>query len=377
MKKALLFCAASLMGGAAWAAGEIRSGELWRDTSGHVINAHGGGMMYDNGTYWWYGEHKVYGRAGNRAHVGVHAYASANLVDWDDRGIALAVTDAPGDIEDGCILERPKVVRNAKTGKYVMFFHLELKGKGYSAARTGIAVADRPEGPFTFLRSLRPNAGDWPTDVRAEEKTPEALAASRRLGDESGGPGDRVRKNIPYLGHLAGGQMARDMTLFVDDDGTAYHVFASEYNSTLHVAELTADYLGYSGRWFRVAEKEWTEAPALCKWGGYYWLIGSGCTGWKPNAARLYRAEKLEGPWTNLGNPCRGVNPQNGCGPERTWGAQSTYIQPIVGKPGLFMAMFDIWCPENQIDSRYVWLPITFKGDTLEIVWRDAWTIGE
>lgn len=365
------------MGGAAWASGEIRSGDLWRDTSGHVINAHGGGMMYDNGTYWWYGEHKVYGRAGNRAHVGVHAYASANLVDWDDRGIALTVTDAPGDIEDGCVLERPKAVRNAKTGKYVMFFHLELKGKGYSAARTGIAVADKPEGPFTFLRSLRPNAGDWPTDVRPEEKTPEALAASRRLGDESGGPGDRVRNNVPYLGHLAGGQMARDMTLFVDDDGTAYHVFASEYNSTLHVAELTADYLGYSGRWFRVAEKEWTEAPAICKWGGYYWLIGSGCTGWKPNAARLYRAEKLEGPWTNLGNPCRGVNPQNGCGPERTWGAQSTYIQPIVGKPGLFMAMFDIWRPENQIDSRYVWLPITFKGDTLEIVWRDAWTIGK
>ena len=29
--------------------GEIRPGELWYDTSGHVINAHGGGVMFDKG----------------------------------------------------------------------------------------------------------------------------------------------------------------------------------------------------------------------------------------------------------------------------------------------------------------------------------------
>lgn len=381
MRKSVILAVSSILCGAAFGAGEIRSGELWRDTSGHVINAHGGGIMHDGGLYWWYGEHKVYGRAGNRAHVGVHAYSSANLVDWDDRGVAFAVADSPvsdpalRDVEDGCVLERPKVVRCAKTGKYAMFFHLELKGRGYSAARTGIAVADRPEGPFRFVRSLRPNAGDWPADARAEERTDEAMAASRLLGDESGAPSARVRDAVPYLGHVAGGQMSRDMTLFVDDDGRGYHVFASEYNSTLHVAELSDDFLGYSGRWFRIAEKEWTEAPAICKWGGHYWLIGSGCTGWKPNKARLYRAEKLEGPWTNLGNPCRGVNPLNNCGPELTWGAQSTHVQPVAGKPGLFIAMFDIWRPENQIDSRYVWLPIVFRGDTLEIPWRTAWTI--
>lgn len=29
------------------------------------------------------------------------------------------------------------------------------------------------------------------------------------------------------------------MTLFVDDDGRAYHVYSSEENSTLHISELT------------------------------------------------------------------------------------------------------------------------------------------
>ena len=81
--------------GSAAQSNEIRPGALWHDTAGHVINAHGGGVLFDRGVYWWYGEHKVYGRAGNKAHVGVHVYSSADLVNWDDRGIALAVSENP------------------------------------------------------------------------------------------------------------------------------------------------------------------------------------------------------------------------------------------------------------------------------------------
>ena len=32
--------------------------------------------------------------------------------------------------------------------------------------------------------------------------------------------------------------MARDMTLFEDDDGTAFHVYASEENGTLQISQL-------------------------------------------------------------------------------------------------------------------------------------------
>ena len=169
--------------------------------------------------------------------------------------------------------------------------------------------------------------------------------------------------------------MSRDMTLFVDDDGKAYHIFSSEHNSTIHIAELTDDYLGHTGRWYRMAEKEWTEAPAICKHNGWYYLIGSGCTGWNPNAARYYRSRSLFGIWQRMGNPCSGVNPKLKMGPEKTWGAQSTCIIPVHRAPGKFIAMFDIWTPENPIDGTYVFLPIRFTGEgTMEIAWKDELT---
>lgn len=46
--------------------------------------------------------------------------------------------------------------------------------------------------------------------------------------------------------------MARDMNLFVDDDGKAYHIYSSEENSTLHIAELDPTYTGYTGKYIRV-----------------------------------------------------------------------------------------------------------------------------
>lgn len=33
-------------------------GEVWKDTDGNPINAHGGGLLYHDGAYYWYGEYK-------------------------------------------------------------------------------------------------------------------------------------------------------------------------------------------------------------------------------------------------------------------------------------------------------------------------------
>ena len=45
--------------------------QLWPDTDGVHINAHGGGILLHEGLYYWFGEHKIAGPAGNAAHVGV------------------------------------------------------------------------------------------------------------------------------------------------------------------------------------------------------------------------------------------------------------------------------------------------------------------
>lgn len=164
---ASLLVLASTLAGAfcASAADTIRPGEIWPDNNGKHINAHGGGVLYDGGKYYWFGEHKS--DHTSSALVGVTCYSSDNLTDWTDMGVALPVVDIEGhDLERGCVLERPKVVYNPLTGKYVMWFHLELKGRGYAAARYGVATADKPEGPYKYMRSGRVLPGIYPENMR-------------------------------------------------------------------------------------------------------------------------------------------------------------------------------------------------------------------
>jgi sucrose-6-phosphate hydrolase SacC (GH32 family) len=69
----------------------IKPGEIWTDNNGVHINAHGGGMLFYEGKYYWFGEHKIAGKARNKPMVGVHCYSSENLVYWKDEGITLEV----------------------------------------------------------------------------------------------------------------------------------------------------------------------------------------------------------------------------------------------------------------------------------------------
>ncbi len=298
-------------------------GEVWNDTAGVPINAHGGGMLYRNGTYYWFGEFKTEGPDGNHANVGVSCYSSRDLYHWKNEGIALKVSQDPAsEIVAGSVIERPKVLYNAKTRTYVMWFHLELKGKGYSAARAGVAVSKRATGPYTFLRSFRPD-----------------------------------------------GEMSRDMTLYADDDGKAYLLTTSENNQTQHLSQLTDDYLDTTGHYMRILAHEALEGEAIFKSHGHYFYIGSHTTGWAPNPAFAAVADNLRGPWKLLGNPCRGE------GADLTFGAQSTYVLPVAGRPGAFIFMADRWQPKNPIDGRYVWLPIDVGEDSFTITWKPEWSL--
>jgi beta-xylosidase len=68
--------------------------------------------------------------------------------------------------------------------------------------------------------------------------------------------------------------MARDMTLFVGDDGKAYDIFASEENRTMHISRLSEDYLHPVGQHARMTPNGDDEAPAMFKHGGKYYLSG-------------------------------------------------------------------------------------------------------
>lgn len=342
-------------------------GEIWPDEAGVHINAHGGGMIFCDGRYYWFGEAKDDNTTA--ALVGVNCYSSADLYHWRKEGVALSVVEEAGhDLEKECTVERPKVVYNAATGKFVMWFHLELKGQGYGAARAAVAVSDKVTGPYRYLHSGRVCAGYWPENLDSGYCRP---VTSQELTLEGWTPewSEAVRNGLFMRRDFEGGQMFRDMTLFVDDDGKAYHIYSSEENLTLQIAELTPDYLSHTGRYIRIFPGGHNEAPALFKRDGKYWMITSGCTGWDPNAARMAVADCIWGPWQALPNPCVG----DGAG--KTFFSQSTYIQKVEGKKDAWIFMADRWTPSRPSDSRYIWLPILFEQGRPVLKWFDRWTL--
>jgi Glycosyl hydrolases family 43 len=302
----------------------FRPGEIWLDTAGKPIQAHGGGMLIHKGAYYWYGENKEGPTwAGYRVDVtGVRCYSSQDLLHWKDEGLVLkAVPDDPKhDLHPSKVCERPKVVYNARTNKFVMWMHID--SANYRAARAGVAVADKPTGPFRYLGSVRPE-----------------------------------------------GQDSRDQTLFQDDDGKAYRIYSSENNDTTYISLLTDDYLKHSGKFVRVFEQKRLEAQVVFKHAGKYWLIASGCTGWDPNPAHSAVASSIWGPWTELGNPCRGP------GAEITYRGQSTFVFPVAGRDGAFIFMADRWNKTNLADSRYLWLPLRFENDKPIVTWHTSWDL--
>jgi len=84
----------------------------------------------------------------------VACYSSTNLYDWKREGVALSRETLPQIDGRPTFVERPKVLFNPRTGKFVMWMHLEQPG--YHYARAGIATSDQPAGPFTFLKAIRP-----------------------------------------------------------------------------------------------------------------------------------------------------------------------------------------------------------------------------
>ena len=348
---------------------QIQPGEIWPDTEGRHINAHGGGILKQGKDWWWFGEHKA--DSTTKALVGVTCYRSRDLVNWKYEGVAFSVSDDPDSpITKGCVIERPKVIRNPKTGKYAMWFHLEHKGYGYKMAHYGVAVSDNIRGPYSLVSWGRVNPGHWPANLSDEERAAiDAIDLDAPVASGSPEWEEQSRLGRFLKRDIEEGQMARDQTVYVDDDGKAYHIYCSEENMTLHIAELSDDYLSHTGRYVRMAPGDHNEAPALFKKDGSYWMITSGCTGWNPNKARMYSAPSILGPWTRHENPCVGPNA------DLTFLGQSTFIIPVPGsKANEFIFMADIWKPKHPIDSRYIWLPISWKDGLPVIQWQDSWT---
>ena len=227
-------------------------------------------------------------------------------------------------------------------------------------------------GPYALVALRRPNAGQWPQNEPAADCRPLSpaemtLIGARRYHGDNMEPGD---DRLLWRRDHAGGQMSRDQTLYQDHDGTAWHLHAAEENATLHISRLRDDYLDTTGEYWRFFPGDFNEAPAVCRRKGRYYLLSSGCTGWGPNAARSAVADHMTGPWTPLGNPCRGADGPYG-GVDLTFGGQGTFL--MADNDGSWIYCLDLWRPENAEDGRYAWLPVVWEDGRPVIRWRGQW----
>lgn len=293
--------------------------EIWPDDRGQHIQAHGGGILKQGDTYYWFGEYRAQGVPPGFRYVG--CYSSKDLLHWTHHDpIRFSLQDLDDKTRAGVgnrwIMERPKVYFNQKTGKYVMYMHLD-DGQ-YRFASVGVATADRVDGPYKFVHSFRP------------------------LGQES-----------------------RDIGQFVDDDGTAYLIFEDRPNG-FHIAKLSNDFLTVEKEMCLI--KEHMEGGALVHYNGLYYAIGSYLTGWNPNPNRYATAKSLEGPWSKF----KDIAPPEA----NTYRSQSTMLLKVVGtKSTTVIFMGDVWRPQAQWDSRYLWMPLEIGDGKLWLPSPKPWTL--
>jgi hypothetical protein len=347
----------------------IRPRRTWLDTAGNRIHAHDGSLHYEDGTCYWYGENKEHTTPGSgNWRWGVRAYSSTDLYNWDDLGLIIPpeLDDPTSPLHPAQKMDRPHIIFNERTGKYVCW--LKVMGEGaHDTQASTVLISDAFLGLYEI-----------------------------------------VRKGLEPLGMSAG-----DLDLVVDPDTKKAYYFFEKVHTDLICAELTDDYTDVSGIYtshFPHPSPPFTrEAPAHFERGGIHYLITSGSTGYFRNFSEIASAPDYHGPWTVLGDP----HPAD---PSRTsFRSQISCIFKHPHKHDLYIAMADRWLPqllddmpnvydsvaarargeapqtpsdpgamaaaiaagsgENTAVSDHVWLPIRFDGDIPVIDWLDEWRV--
>ncbi len=339
----------------------IYPGQLWLDTDGKRIQAHGGSVLYWEGAYYWYGENKEKTTGENKIwHWGVRCYKSTDLCNWTDCGLIIPPEpdDPTSSLHPHALMDRPHILYNKTTEKFVCW--LKIMHSDYTQSCT-VLTADNLLGPYT-----------------------------------------KVREGLRPLGMDAG-----DFDLCTDEHGKGYYFF-ERVHSELICAELAEDYTNVTGVYSTHFPQPYPpfvrEAPAHFVRKGKHYLFTSGTTGYLPNPSELAVADDFHGPYRVLGNP-HPTDQSN-----TSFHSQISCVFKVAGKEDLYIAMADRWLPrhmdipyervaniyKSQFDptaetlendlfkgspdspdntsiADYVWLPLRFDGEMAYIDWLDSW----
>lgn len=293
-------------------------GKTWLDTEGKRIQAHGGSVMYIDGTYYWYGENKEKTTGKDEIwHWGVRCYTSKDLYNWEDRGLIIPPEpeDPGSSLHPSSMMDRPHIIYNKRTGKYVCW--LKIMNRDGSQTET-VMTADNILGPYT-----------------------------------------KVREGLRPLDMSAG-----DFDLAVAPDGKAYYYFERVHSETI-CADLTPDYTDvtvyYSTHFPHTAPPYVREATAHFYRKGKHYLVTSGTTGYLPNPSEIAVADR----WVPGHMDWKYEN------------YKKTFEQMF--DPDYHG---EINTEDYELDSSvdtsvadYVWLPFRFSGEMGYLDWKEEWRI--
>jgi len=109
------------------------------------------------GQYFWYGEHD-YEEGIDEFKGGVVACSTDDFITWKFEGIMLHyanLTDMVYASQGPFHVERPKVLFNEYTNKYIMW--MSVNNENHTLGLAGIAISDYRNGPYDFIRSFFPD----------------------------------------------------------------------------------------------------------------------------------------------------------------------------------------------------------------------------
>ncbi len=345
----------------------IRPGEVWLDTDGKPIQAHGFQVTYRDGKYYWYGEDKTHTLFGtNRMFCGVRCYSSADFYNWKDEGLIVEPSEDPSSPLHHCQkLERPHILHCPKTGKYVCWLKSQSNDGHFV-----VLESERFLGPYRFVRNLKP------------------------------------------CGFAVG-----DFDMYSDSvTGKGYVWFERPHWEQI-CAELSDDYTDVNGRY---SEHFVGQTPPLTReaaahfvMDGRHYLYTSGTTSYTPNPSEVAVFDDYHGEYTVLGDPHIGDEYAH------SFCSQITSVIKIPGK-NLFVAMADRWQPhtfktdiprkewqsflkryrthkpfpqdfttpkvadrfytlvsptQDVYKATYVFLPVVVKDGVPMIEWKDEWRL--